>query len=82
MKYEVRVGKQFEGEVTVVVAPNENFSFAKAATYVLVTLIICVTSVSLAYGMATNDYTLAKSLAQSGREALDFLVQLGLKNMK
>jgi hypothetical protein len=75
VKFEVKVGRPIEGSVVVVVSREESekkksFSFSKAVAAVLASLLLGVVAASIAYGEATGDYSIVKSIAESGKEVL------------
>lgn len=61
---------------------KEQPSFKKAVVLAVVGLAVCFLCASVAYGMATGDFSVVKSFAQTGIELLDYLVKLAMKNLK
>jgi hypothetical protein len=88
MKYEVKVGKEFAGESTITVVvelgepskKKEEFSFKKAIVYVVIALFAGVVVSSVAYGIATGDYSMVKGLAETGTKALEAAIKLASKS--
>ncbi len=71
MKFEIKTGRPFEGDITVTVRmKRRGFSIKKTVVVVLVAAIFAVVIASIAYGVATGDYSLVRSIAASGKEMI------------
>ena len=87
-KGEVKVGKAFEGDITITVVverepvAKEGFSFKKAAVYIAVALILGVVFSAVSYGMATGDYSVVKGIAEAGKDAIELVVKAAMKSEK
>jgi hypothetical protein len=81
VKFEVKVGKKFEGEITILVEDvrKTDFSLMKAAAYVLVAAILAGTVASVAYGVVTGDYSVTKGVAEITKELVEVVVSAALK---
>lgn len=81
-KYEVKVGKPLEGEVTIQVVSASSFSWKKVVMYVAISMVLTVFLSSVAYGMATGDYSALKGIAESGKTAIDLAIQIARKKFQ
>ena len=83
MKFEVKVGQPFEGQVTVNVtvdtAEKKDFSFKKAVAVVLAAVAVATAIAAVGYGVATGDYSFAKSVADYGKEVVEVAVKAAAK---
>lgn len=75
------------GGVVVVVnnvppTKKEDLPFKKAVVVAVVGLAASFMFASVAYGMATGDFSVVKSFAETGIEVLDYLMKLAMKNLK
>jgi hypothetical protein len=71
VKFEIKTGRPFEGDITVTVRmKRRGFSVKKAVVVVLVAAIFGVVIASIAYGVATGDYSFVRSIAESGKEMI------------
>ena len=71
MKFEIKTGRPFEGDITVKVRMSRRgFSVKKTAVVVLVTAILGIVLASCVYGVATGDYSFLKSIAESGKQMI------------
>jgi hypothetical protein len=74
VKYEVKAGRPVEGKIIVVVIDSdkkEGFSFKKFfGRFLAGFLIVVVVFAPITYGMATGDYSIAKSIAEYGKEII------------
>jgi hypothetical protein len=82
MKHQIKAGQEFNVINITVEAPvekqkSEDFPVKKMITYVCIALITTVFASSVAYGAATGDYTLLKSIAEAGRDAFVSLSKVG-----
>lgn len=73
MKFKIKTGRPFEGDITVSVTVRERrkgLSFKKVVVIALAATILGIALVSMGYGVVTGDYSLARFLAGVGKEMI------------
>lgn len=90
MKYEVKVGRPFEIDAEAINAPSvkvviesepkkDSLSFNRMIVYVAIAAIVGFISLSVIYGICTNDYSAIKGLLDSGKNAIDLALKIAEK---
>jgi len=91
MKYQVKAGKNFEVEQAVVVhihvhtspeLKKESFSWKKAVTIFVVTVVFGTIVAAMAYGLLTGDFSLLKAIAENGQKAIAMGIEHAQANAK